>query len=187
MTFKGSIATPSLDLAKITETVKTYLPSDYRIGQHKERQPHKLTLQGLLTKDADHQGQASGHRKRRGPEFSGRNKGGPGRSDSMQTLTSPMPCSGEARIRDASAQCQAASSSGAHTMRTFRGYLKSGRERGFQLQREKSRLLSVPEPTFSVRDRSKYRDWVISMSRIFRSKQRRSRCRSFRRSSLTTI
>ena len=30
MNFKGSIATPSLDLAKITETVKAYLPPDYR-------------------------------------------------------------------------------------------------------------------------------------------------------------
>ena len=30
MTFKGSIATPSLDLANITETVKSYLPPDYR-------------------------------------------------------------------------------------------------------------------------------------------------------------
>ena len=50
LTFKGSIATPSLDLAKITETVKTYLPSAYRDWSAQGKAAAQTDFEGSYTR-----------------------------------------------------------------------------------------------------------------------------------------
>ena len=52
MTFKGSIATPSLDLAKITETVKAYLPPDYRAWSSQGKAAAQTDFAGAYSRKA---------------------------------------------------------------------------------------------------------------------------------------